>query len=145
MSRQASVVPNAEDAPMEEEDFGSDLELDEELENILVNVETEATAVGLMKRSTTDIEEIVPRISPFLEFRRKGWLSVSDLVGLIWCEVQVSLEPDPADRSTTSKPGSCVHNLSLAGYEVCRTSRPTNVQMLLHPSLEQLFRSTGRK
>jgi hypothetical protein len=42
-----------------------------------------------------DIEDLplgmMARPSPFEQFRRKGFLSVSDLVGTIWCEVQVSL------------------------------------------------------
>jgi hypothetical protein len=47
------------------------------------------TNTGLM-----DIEESVPmplaHKSPFDTFRKKGFLSVSDLVGTVWCEVQVS-------------------------------------------------------
>lgn len=42
-----------------------------------------------------DIEDLVldpiPALSPFEQFRKKGWLSVSDLVGTVWCEVQVGL------------------------------------------------------
>lgn len=40
-----------------------------------------------------DIEDLgpgipAPGLAPFDEFRRKGFLSVSDLVGTVWCEVQ---------------------------------------------------------
>jgi exonuclease V len=79
----------AEDVSMEEDDYGSDIELDEELEGILVSVETEGVSHPRSDGNVEDIEDLVPRVSPFLEFRRKGWLSVSDLVGLLWCEVQV--------------------------------------------------------
>jgi len=79
---------------MEEEDFGSDIELDEELEGILVTAETQGTHRVSLLDISKDIEDLVPRSSPFSEFRRKGWLSVSDLVGLIWCEVQVRTEID---------------------------------------------------
>ncbi|WWC58860.1 uncharacterized protein I303_101405 [Kwoniella dejecticola CBS 10117] len=41
----------------------------------------------------TDIEDLplelaMDRLSPFAQFRRKGYLSVSDLVGPVWCETQ---------------------------------------------------------
>ena len=43
-----------------------------------------------------DIEDsdtqMIP-LSPFAAFRKKGWLSVSDLVGMVWCEVQVRSLP----------------------------------------------------
>lgn len=79
----------AEDVEMsEEDDYGSDIQLDDELEGILATVE--ASAGRVVSPGPQDIEEIVPRLSPIEEFRKKGWLSVSDLVGTIWCEVQVS-------------------------------------------------------
>ena len=74
------------DAPVDDDDddYGTDIELDDELEGILVQAETSTdTPIEV------DIEDIV-RASPYEEFRRKGWLSVSDLVGTVWCEVQVS-------------------------------------------------------
>ncbi len=44
--------------------------------------------------AAVDIEDLVLdespiTHSPFEQFRKKGWLSVSDLVGTVWCEVQV--------------------------------------------------------
>lgn len=62
-----------------DDDYGTDIELDEELEAVLTHAESIAPM---------DIEDVV-RLSPYEEFRRKGWLSVSDLVGTVWCEVQV--------------------------------------------------------
>ena len=78
----------------EEYDFGSDIEIDDELEAILDQAESQAAPghanTGTSEPTTeADLEDIVPRLSPFLEFRKKGWLSVSDLVGTVWCEVQV--------------------------------------------------------
>ena len=70
-----------------EDNFGSDIELDDELEGVLTAVESQGHARH--SNVVTDIEDMIPRVSPFLEFRKKGWLSVSDLVGLLWCEVQV--------------------------------------------------------
>lgn len=58
-----------------DEEF-SDIEFNEELEQALQQAE----------QTIADIEDLV---SPFEQFRKKGWLSVSDLVGTVWCEVQV--------------------------------------------------------
>lgn len=69
--------------------FGSDIELDEELETILHQAESQVVTRNETTSNVKDIEDAVPRLSPFLEFRKKGWLSVSDLVGTVWCEVQV--------------------------------------------------------
>ena len=57
------------------------------LEGVLTAVESQGHVS--LQDVVTDIEDMIPRVSPFLEFRKKGWLSVSDLVGLLWCEVQV--------------------------------------------------------
>jgi exonuclease V len=79
---------NANDVDMDNDDeFGSDIQLDEELEGILANVESSQAVTD--KKAPQDIEEVVPRLAPIHEFRKKGWLSVSDLVGTVWCEVQV--------------------------------------------------------
>ena len=78
------------DVDMDDSDeYGSDIQLDDELEGILATVEAGRPADAIA--ATQDIEEIVPRLAPIQEFRKKGWLSVSDLVGTVWCEVQVSL------------------------------------------------------
>ena len=37
-----------------------------------------------------DIGDMIERVAPFFAFRKKGFFSVSDLVGPLWCEVQVS-------------------------------------------------------
>jgi exonuclease V len=71
-----------------DDDFGSDIQLDDELEGILATVEARHSTPGTP--AAQDIEELVPRPAPIQEFRKKGWLSVSDLVGTVWCEVQVS-------------------------------------------------------
>lgn len=36
-----------------------------------------------------DLPMVIESRSPFEMFRKKGFLSVSDLVGTVWCEVQV--------------------------------------------------------
>lgn len=76
------------DVDLDEDDYGSEIELDAELEGILAKAEAKVPA----RAELADIEDIIlpERLSPFQQFRRKGWLSVSDLVGTIWCEVQVS-------------------------------------------------------
>jgi exonuclease V len=77
---------------MSDDEFGSDIEFTQELEDVLQAAETQPTA-GVIRASTVDVEEIedLVRLSPMEEFRKKGYLSVSDLVGTVWCEVQVSL------------------------------------------------------
>lgn len=66
-----------------EDDYGSEIAYDESLEQALRTVEEKDAGVR-------DIEEAAAALalSPFEEFRRRNWLSVSDLVGTVWCEVQ---------------------------------------------------------
>lgn len=75
---------------MSEDEFGSDIEFTQELEDVLQAAETQPVAAPTAPM--VDIEEIedLVRQSPMEEFRKKGYLSVSDLVGTVWCEVQVS-------------------------------------------------------
>jgi exonuclease V len=84
-----------------EGDYGSDIDLDEELQGILQraesgfvgsqNIQLEQSVVveGMIDMEDMDVIMAEPKLSPSQEFRKKGWLSVSDLVGGIWCEVQV--------------------------------------------------------
>jgi len=76
---------------MSEDEFGSDIEFTQELEDVLQAAETQSPTAPVSV-SLIDIEEIedLVRLSPMEEFRKKGYLSVSDLVGTVWCEVQVS-------------------------------------------------------
>lgn len=91
---------------LSDDDFGSDIALDDELELALQAAETQdrisvppdTGAVPEEGRAGStapaDIEDLVldeeqVSLSPFEQFRKKGWLSVSDLVGTVWCEVQV--------------------------------------------------------
>ena len=76
---------------MSEDEFGSDIEFTQELEDVLQAAETQPPTAPVSV-SLIDIEEIedLVRLSPMEEFRKKGYLSVSDLVGTVWCEVQVS-------------------------------------------------------
>lgn len=90
----------------EDDEFGEDIALDEDLETVLLAAESQVLTTSAGSTDVTnetekpvahsasggdvDMEDLFPR-SPFLEFRKKGWLSVSDLVGTVWCEVQVSL------------------------------------------------------
>jgi len=79
----------------DEFDFGSDIEFTQELEDVLQAAETQPAGISAdsMAVSMVDVEDIedLVRLSPMDEFRKKGYLSVSDLVGTVWCEVQVSL------------------------------------------------------
>ena len=88
------------DAPirdLSEDDFGEDIAIDDDLESILLAAESQGRSsdLGNAARSEytrdldVDIEDLGMK-SPFQQFRKKGWLSVSDLVGTVWCEVQVS-------------------------------------------------------
>ena len=99
-----------------DEDFGSDIELDADLEAVLAeaefqrpapieNAETSDTAASEhagLAQDVMDIEDVASQpmevLSPFQMFRGKGRLSVSDLVGTVWCEVQVSDSLDIFDR-----------------------------------------------
>lgn len=89
----------------EEEDIYDDFEYNEELESILVAAESQlpgppplsqpiivdAQAIeGNAQAPEPMYIEEAPILSPFERFRRHGYLSVSDLVGTVWCEVQVS-------------------------------------------------------
>ena len=79
-------------AKMSDDEFGSDFEFTQELEDVLAAAETQPENAQVSE-PIPDIEEIedLIRQSPMEEFRKKGYLSVSDLVGTVWCEVQVRL------------------------------------------------------
>jgi exonuclease V len=109
----------------EVDEFGDDFEYDDEFEAILNAAESQTTVLpartsrqcevtdqletpvepdlGTEGVDSMDIEDIsIP--SPLESFRRHGYLSVSDLVGTVWCEVQVSLpQRHTLTISTTSK------------------------------------------
>lgn len=92
---------------MEEDDvFGTDIEYNDELETALRAAESQHSSTGIAIPSiesgpireldgspiAVDIEDVIQQpnqLSPFDEFRKRGWLSVSDLVGTVWCELQV--------------------------------------------------------
>jgi len=91
-------ISDRDEDDIEADEFGEEMNLDDDLESILRAAESQVITSYSMQEATNrrtgnvdmdDVEDLVP-ISPFLEFRRKGWLSVSDLVGTVWCEVQVS-------------------------------------------------------
>lgn len=102
-------------------EYGSDIALDEELESALQVAESQSQVILPLDQEGTattrghaetgelmDIEDLhqeVVTLSPFEQFRKKGWLSVSDLVGTVWCEVQVSL-PDYPRRPKLSRAAS---------------------------------------
>ena len=93
---------------MSDDEYGTDIELTEELDHALQaaesqlaipitldsDVDLELEMDKVKSESTTpevdvmDIEDLV-QPSPFEEFKN-GYLSVTDLVGTVWCEVQVS-------------------------------------------------------
>ncbi|ORY23370.1 exonuclease V [Naematelia encephala] len=66
----------------DDDDFGPELKIDDELANVLATAESHIEEI--------ELEDVVGIgiVSPFEEFRKKGFLSVSDLVGTVWCEVQ---------------------------------------------------------
>ena len=80
----------------DEDLYGPDVPMSEELSSVLLTAESldsqrdgrESSAVP-----DVDMEDLVTDVkalSPFERFRRKkGYLSVTDLVGTVWCEVQV--------------------------------------------------------
>ena len=81
-------------------DFGPDVQLTEELNSAIFAAESQPIQsqlgssiqdrLALASIETVDIEGIVPdERSLFERFRKRGFLSVSDLVGTVWCEVQV--------------------------------------------------------
>lgn len=75
---------------MSDDEFGSDFEFTQELEDVLTAAETQPDKVHVSEPipDIAEIEDLI-RQSPMEEFRKKGYLSVSDLVGTVWCEVQV--------------------------------------------------------
>lgn len=89
---------------MSDDGYGTDIELTQELHDVLQAAESQAQIVVTVdhepdsNKSTIftadtemmDIEDLV-QPSPFEEFKN-GYLSVTDLVGTVWCEVQVSQE-----------------------------------------------------
>jgi hypothetical protein len=99
MDQPAASAPA--DAGLSGDEYGTDIEYDVELETLVQAVESQvgssvaaAPAVDAAPVAPPDqlmdIEDVaVTLASPFERFRKKGWLSVSDLVGTVWCEVQV--------------------------------------------------------
>lgn len=63
-----------------DDEYGTDIEYDAALEETLRGVES--------GHPLPDIEDVGPTPSPMELFRKRGVLSVSDLVGTVWCEVQ---------------------------------------------------------
>ncbi|KAK4689483.1 exonuclease V, partial [Tremellales sp. Uapishka_1] len=71
----------------DDDDFDDVFEYDEDLEKAIQNIESQGVIAETP--ATLDIEDLpMIRLSPFAQFRKKGFLSVSDLVGTVWCEVQ---------------------------------------------------------
>ncbi|WWC66139.1 uncharacterized protein I206_100039 [Kwoniella pini CBS 10737] len=93
-----------------EDEFNFDIPYDEEMELALQAAEIQSqpflemnvigdmsvmnsnlintTQVGIHDIEDTPLEVDMERLSPFQQFRKRGHLSVSDLVGPIWCETQ---------------------------------------------------------
>nr|XP_019049532.1 hypothetical protein I302_03321 [Kwoniella bestiolae CBS 10118]OCF28462.1 hypothetical protein I302_03321 [Kwoniella bestiolae CBS 10118] len=79
--------------PIDEEEY-DDIPYDDELERTLRAAESQSQ-VHIPQDHPSDVCDIedLPlgieeAISPFQQFRKKGYLSVSDLVGPVWCETQ---------------------------------------------------------
>jgi exonuclease V len=91
---------------MSDDEFGSDIEFTQELEDVLSAAEIRPVSDESKTGPATsiDIEEIedLIRLSPMEEFRKKGYLSVSDLVGTVWCEVQVSFRLPAEEKADHS-------------------------------------------
>lgn len=73
---------------MSDDDFGSEIEYDAVLEETLQAVESGKAVSTSASKPITDIEDLTVGLSPFQQFRKRGSLSVTDLVGTLWCEVQ---------------------------------------------------------
>jgi exonuclease V len=103
------ATPAPADADLSGDEYGTDIEYDVELETLVQAVESQvgrSVAAGRDEGAEAapaappdqlmDIEDAaVTLASPFERFRKKGWLSVSDLVGTVWCEVQVRADLVP--------------------------------------------------
>ncbi|WOO82362.1 putative exonuclease V, mitochondrial [Vanrija pseudolonga] len=95
-----------------DDDYGSEVAYDSDLEETLRTVEQGGESRhASLSGGVQDIEDVVG-LSPMDEFRKRGVLSVSDLVGTVWCEVQYDYRlrtlpflPPAArpERITTSK------------------------------------------
>lgn len=103
---------------MSDDEYGTDIELTDELDNVLqaaesqfaipitLDPELDEPANGGRPVARTpeidvmDIEDLV-QPSPFEEFKN-GYLSVTDLVGTVWCEVQVSRNAEERKGSSQS-------------------------------------------
>lgn len=73
---------------MSDDEFGTEIEYDTALEETLQAAEKGGDRAPAQLREVPDIEDLGLGLSPFDEFRKWGSLSVSDLVGTLWCEVQ---------------------------------------------------------
>lgn len=73
---------------MSDDDFGSEIEYDAALEETLQAVESGKVVPASEPEPVTDIEDLGAGLSPFEQFRKRGSLSVTDLVVTLWCEVQ---------------------------------------------------------
>jgi exonuclease V len=91
---------------MSDDGYGTDIEFTQELQDVLHEAESHTT-IALTRESVSpalthgddvmDIEDLV-QPSPFEEFKN-GYLSVTDLVGTVWCEVQASaISPSVASQ-----------------------------------------------
>lgn len=72
---------------MSDDDFGSEFEYDAAFEQTLQAVES-GEVPPVSQSQVVDIEDLAVGLSPFDQFRKWGSLSVTDLVGTLWCEVQ---------------------------------------------------------
>ncbi|GMK54152.1 hypothetical protein CspeluHIS016_0107380 [Cutaneotrichosporon spelunceum] len=90
----------------DDDDYGDELVYDSELDETLRAAE-----------AVPDIEDAAHAIAPFDEFRHRGNLSVSDLVGPVWCEVQFDyrlrtfpyLPVSKRPTTITSTKGATIH------------------------------------
>lgn len=73
---------------MSDDEFGSEFQYDAALEETLQAVEQNRPETTAEPKDVPDIEDLGLGLSPFNEFRKWGSLSVTDLVGTLWCEVQ---------------------------------------------------------
>lgn len=89
---------SVQDAAMSDDGYGTDIEYTQELQDVLhaaesqpfIELSRDATPAPV-RDDVMDIEDLV-QPSPFEEFKN-GYLSVTDLVGTVWCEVQVCSFP----------------------------------------------------
>lgn len=124
---------------MSDDEYGTDIDLTEELQNVLLAVESQRPAddkaeappeqLSVSEVEVMDIEDIV-QPSPFEEFKN-GYLSVTDLVGTVWCEVQVSYCASRAVQTKRERERELTRSVRLVSPSL-NQDNSTDVELMLN-------------